>query len=294
MGEAKQSARLTADQFRRALGLGRSYWQKRLQERQTEEAESRLGQRLYEAGWGDAALRTQAEQLQQKVLNLKAAKKSTRGTEVELRGIYLRLAEAVLDAPPPLQAAEEHSQAVAERKKLRQRQEEVTHYRAVLLPADRSSRLRVAAGVAVLCIGVVLFLNVAGPYVGFGPDLGPRASELVDTWTGKLGFAIGGIETGASYTLEFRRDGRVKWQTIMTDNMGMFDAAKKAIQGSDEEIGTGSWSVERVEDDTLFVRVIDDLSPGEEDAYGWRIKFADSDHVTIAGFDDMPVKFTRE
>jgi hypothetical protein len=291
--EARQSARLTAEQFGRALGLGRSYWLTRMQQRQTEEAEARLGQRLYEAGWGDAALRTQAEQLEQKILNLKAAKKSTRGAEVELRGVYLRLAEAVLDATPPPQAAEEHSQVVAQREKLRQRREEIALHRAALLPAERSNRLRVAGGVAVLCIGVLLLLNLAGPYVGIGPDLGPRASELIDTWTGKVGIAFGGIESG--YTMDFRRDGRVKWQTTMTDSMGMFDAAKQMVQGvENEDIGTGSWRVERVEDDTLFVHVLSDLRPAEEDAFGWRIKFTDDDHFTITGFESMPVKFTRQ
>jgi hypothetical protein len=295
VGEAKQSVRLTAEQFSRAFGLGRSYWLKRLQERQAEEAEARLGQRLYDAGWGDAALRTQAEQLQQKILNLKAAKKSSRGAEVELRGVYLRLAEAVLDAPPPAQAAAEHSQAMAEREKLRQRQEEVAQQRAVLLPADRSSRLRVASGVAVLAIGLLLVLTIAGPYVGMGPNLGPRASELVDTWTGKLELNMMGMKTGSDYTLEFRRDGRVKWQTVMTDNMGIVEAGQKMWQGTGEDDGgTGSWRVERVEDDTLFVHIVNDLNPSEADAVGWRIKFADDDHFTITGFDDMPVKFARQ
>jgi hypothetical protein len=53
-------------------------------------------------------------------------------------------------------------------------------------------------------------------------------------------------------------------------------------------------ATDRVEDNTFFVRVINDLQPDEANAFGWRITLDTDNQLTIVNFENVPLKLSRE
>jgi hypothetical protein len=155
--ETAATARECAAQARRLVDLGRGALDARRLAQQAQAATQAFGERLYADGLGDPALRKQIEELAERRKNVEAVKGPVKLLEAERRGLFIRLAEPLLaaDAPPGLTA--EHARANSLQTALAALGQRQAEQRSALLPAGRTSRLRVAAG----CAAVVLAL-VAG------------------------------------------------------------------------------------------------------------------------------------
>jgi hypothetical protein len=101
--------------------------------------------------------------------------------------------------------------------------------------------------------------------------------KLVGTWKGKTNWILGTIYT----KFEFKSNGTVEW----TQNLGKED-------GELFNRGSGTWKVDRVEGDNIFVHMVNDREPDR--TWGWTITLKGDDRFTIEGFEDFPVTVERK
>jgi hypothetical protein len=261
---------VTAAQISRLVGLGSARWVDRRLSRRAVDAQAELGLRLFERGLGDTELRNRLVQLDDCVADSERSRASTRKSDVERRGLLIRLAAPYCNRPPPAGLEREHSRALAALAAGQEAHRRASQEQARLLPADNAQRRRLATGVAVLAVGAL----VAGWLVvdWFRDDRHP--SILIGEWMGKTEWVI-------TFTtrFEFARDGRVFWHQD-------FGAIAPAIEG------TGTWRVQSAAGTRYTLEVVDALRPDE--TWGWVIVFNGDDEFTITGYDDMPITVHRQ
>lgn len=156
------SARLTSQQTVRFGRFARDLWLRRRLKQQATVAQIALGQRLYEAKSGDAGLRSQLAQLEERLRSVQAAKGSTRPLETERTGLFLRLAEPFLSQPAPPGAQAAHQVAVSAARELQNQNNRIAAARTALFPSVTTDRVRVVAGYAALALLLVITVRLFG------------------------------------------------------------------------------------------------------------------------------------
>lgn len=156
--EATATAKECAAQAQRLLAFGRGAIDARRLARQSQAATQAFGERLYAEGLGDPALRKQIEELAERRQHVEAVKGPTKLLDAEHRGLFIRLAEPFLATAAPPGLAAEHARPNALRAELAALGQRQAEQRSGLLPAERNSRRRVAAGFAAVVL--VLFLGM--------------------------------------------------------------------------------------------------------------------------------------
>lgn len=160
--EFRASAALTAHQTVRFARFARDLWRRRLLNQQASAAQVALGQRLHEAKIGDADLRSQLAQLEERLRSVQAAKGSTRPLETEQKGLFLRLAAPLLSQPAPPGAQAAHQTAVSAARELQDQNDRIAAARAALFPPAAADRLRVFAGYAALILVLLISVRFVG------------------------------------------------------------------------------------------------------------------------------------
>jgi len=115
-----------------------------------ETARFALGQRAYEAGFGDKKVCTKIQALADRILNIEAVKGVTKEPVAERRALLLQLADATLladEIPDPIEG--EYRRAVVARQKLEVQEESLKGALGGLLPAGKIGWQRVAIGYGV-------------------------------------------------------------------------------------------------------------------------------------------------
>jgi hypothetical protein len=267
--EAGETARVTASQIGRLIGLGSARWDDHRLARKAVDAQAEFGLRLFEGGLGDEELRSRLVQLDEQITGLEWTKASTREVEAERRGVLVRLAEPYLNASPPAGMELEYERARAALLAEQQAHERAARERAGLLPGDDLQRRRLAIGAAVILLGVLLlgWLVCGGSWSsGMGDD--EHSSRLVGEWSGTTKGA-----TTFTTRLEFEPDGRVLWH-------------------QDSEEGAGTWRVKRVDGVRYTLEVLNDVQPDRK--WAWVMAFNGDDEFTITGFDTVPITVQRQ
>lgn len=264
--EVRETANVTIGHVKGLVRRGMGARQGQQLHQKTLDAQAVLGRRLYEAGLGDAELRAQLDQIEERLRNLQAAKAATGTLEAERKGLYVRLAEPYLgqSAPPGLE--KEHAAAVSAQAQSHTHRQTQTPIE--LVPADKDKRLRVALGCGAVALagGVVSFCLVAA--VGLvmwkgvgGNPRGPGSAKLVGTWEAKEKVPFVGLVTD---TYEFRQDGGLSW---------------KQKNEFATESDTAKWKVDRVEGNRYFLRIVWDSEPDR--VKGMTVVFEDNDRFTM-------------
>lgn len=196
--ESFRIARATAAQALRLVGIGRGAWQQRQRQQALQDAKVKLGRRMVETGVGDPALRARAQQLNESIVSIQAAKGSTKHDEQERTGLFIRLAESIPGPNAPASVSQEFAAVAHSQSALLGGKEQQGQARARLLPPPGPERWRVAAGcgiclLALMFVAYPLFVDGNssvvvdddnGPGPGPTPDRqpleGPSAEELVE------------------------------------------------------------------------------------------------------------------
>lgn len=165
LAEIRRTAQVTWEQTTRLCRYLQGLGQRRTLDRQAHQAQMALGKKMNETGAGDANLRTQLAQLDDRLESVKAAKSSTKPLETERQGLYIRLATPALgQAQSPKGAETEHRDAVAAQDALKNHQEHLIRSRAALIPTASQDCVRVGIGYgAVFLILFLLLLLVVVP-----------------------------------------------------------------------------------------------------------------------------------
>jgi S1-C subfamily serine protease len=139
------------------------------------EAQLDLGRRMHEIGLGDADLRRQIADVDEKISSVEAARGSNRALETERKGLTLRLAEPMLSAQSsPRLISERHAAALASRSALDEARDEVAAARTALRPTGRHEWYRVGLGSAMALGAVFLVVYLARPPGRSAPNPAPN------------------------------------------------------------------------------------------------------------------------
>lgn len=175
--EAKEVARASAEQGRRLVVAGKDKLEERRLRGEAETAQAAFGEWLSRAGLGDADLRAQLAQVDERLLSQATARKSTRDAADERLRLQATLAVPYLTHTPPPGAEVVHQRAVAARQALNDHLAIAGQARGALLPSSSRDRLRVTMGVvSVLALVFVMFLMFRGgpsPSTALSPSLSP-------------------------------------------------------------------------------------------------------------------------
>lgn len=177
--ETKLTAIATWSQLHRLFAYVRANWKTHRLERKRLAATAALGERLDACQLGDSKLRARLADLQERRQSFVAAKESTRAIDAECRGLHVRLAEPFLEAvEAPIGAEREHRQALALQVEVADRLDRQTERRTNLFPFDLSARIRVAVGLGLCALLVLLILSGFRGERGVGGLLLPPQVDL--------------------------------------------------------------------------------------------------------------------
>jgi hypothetical protein len=157
LNEIGAAASVSAREINRLFQAGKNKIVERRLRHAADAELAALGERLHKANLGDADLRTQLAEVNEQILNLVAAKASTRAAADQQRGLRIRLAEPFLTQPAPSGLETEHERAVAAYQAWQAHRTAMTHAAGAVEPLTGRDRIRIAAMVsaAVLVIAVL-------------------------------------------------------------------------------------------------------------------------------------------
>src|SRR5688572_20173492 len=92
LNEVRETARLTASHIVGLKQYGVAEWQSRRLSGKAFDAQAALGERMHQAGQGDAAQRARIAEVEERLRSLKAAQTKSKDTELELKAEQARLA----------------------------------------------------------------------------------------------------------------------------------------------------------------------------------------------------------
>jgi len=165
--EACTAALAAVEQTQRLAAYGYRAWCNRELAKQAAVSQEALGKKMYSLGLGDAGLRSQLVQLDEREKSVVAAKGQGRLIIAERCGLFQRLAEPVVNlATPPYQLADEHEHATIDRNALHAMRTEQSQRRSELFPSDASRRWYVVLG---YCGAMLLILAPVWLFSGSSP-----------------------------------------------------------------------------------------------------------------------------
>jgi tetratricopeptide (TPR) repeat protein len=164
--EIREIVGATARQTARLIGYGYGIARTHVLIRKARSAQLALGNRMYEAGVGDEAIRGQIASLDDRIASVELGKGSTEQMEAEKKGLMIRLAaDALAQDVAPMGAADEHGSAVSARNVVEAHRSRLVSARAGLAPQDTTSWRRIGLGYGVvmlaLAFATTLFLRSA-------------------------------------------------------------------------------------------------------------------------------------
>jgi len=161
----------------RLVGWGKLIWQRRTADTQAVDMQLALGHKLYQSDYGEVELLRQLAELDEKIESFRAVDNSTNRLENSRQALLIQLAASALDAPSREQPGGVLFQAAAAAQmEQRQRRLDVDDAAASILPLERASRIRVAAGYLTVVVLVLALLPN-----GTQPDV-PYAGGLAQQW----------------------------------------------------------------------------------------------------------------
>ena len=164
--EIREIVGATARQTGRLIGYGYGIARTRVLLRKARGAQLALGNRMYEAGVGDEAIRGQIASLDDRIASVELGKGSTKQMEAEKKGLMIRLAaDALAQDVAPTGAAAEHGGAISARDAVEAHRSHMESTRAGLAPQDTTTWRRIGLGYGVVMLALTfattLFLRSA-------------------------------------------------------------------------------------------------------------------------------------
>jgi WD40 repeat protein len=153
--EMREIVGATARQTARLIGYGYGIARTRVLLRKARGAQLALGNRMYEAGLGDEAIRGQITSLDDRIASVGLGKGSTKQMEAEKKGLMIRLAaDALAQDVAPTGAAAEHGGAIAARDAIEAHRSHMESTKAGLAPEDTTSWRRIGLGYGVVMLAL--------------------------------------------------------------------------------------------------------------------------------------------
>jgi hypothetical protein len=164
--EIREIVGATARQTTRLFGYGFGIAQTHVLLRKARGAQLALGNRMYEAGVGDEAIRRQIASLDDRIASVALGKGPTKQMEAEKAGLMIRLAaDALAHDVAPTGAAAEHSGVISARDAVEAHRSLMESTRADLAPQDTITWRRIGLGygavMLALTFATALFLRSA-------------------------------------------------------------------------------------------------------------------------------------
>jgi hypothetical protein len=190
----------TARQTARLFGYGYAIARTRVLLRKARGAQPALGNRMYEAGVGDEAIRGQIASLDDRIANVGLGKGSTKQIEAEKQGLMLRLAaDALAQDVAPTGAADEHGRAVSARNVVEANRSHLVATRVGLAPQDTTTWRRIGLGYGVVILALtfatsLLLRSANKPGLNQFSRTSAAPSFPVGKHTGLVGIGVTSVE----------------------------------------------------------------------------------------------------
>ncbi len=181
--EIREIVGATARQTARLIGYGCSIARTRTLLRKARGTQLALGNRMYEAGVGDGAIRGQIASLDDRIASVELGKGSTKQMEAEKKGLMIRLAaDALAQDVAPTGAAAEHGSAVSARNAVEAHRSRLVSTRAGLAPQDTTSWRRIGLGYGVVMLALAFATTLFLRSASVPTDSNDTAAMTVEYW----------------------------------------------------------------------------------------------------------------
>ena len=164
-------------------------WRLRTLRENLRQAKADLGGKMLQEQTGNAELRQQIIELDERIESLRSVGSSTKQLELERRGFQIRLAMSLADSDDRTKLEPEYSVVLDTERRLREHQRQLAEAKAHLLPRDRVTQLRLVAA----CVSMLLLVVAGSLFVG---RTSPAVIQGVDDpkLASALGLVVGGAE----------------------------------------------------------------------------------------------------
>jgi hypothetical protein len=216
LDEARATAGATGMQVRRMLIAGRHKRSEISLRAEARRAQQEFGERLYKAGIGETDLLAAITRANERIVELAAAKSSTRAVADERAELHRRLAEPFIDGVPHPGMEQDHRVALAARQTLNDHVARGVGITGGLWPSNPTERRRVGtgfgtAGVAILLAGYLAFgPGGAPPGPALPPGSGDESAVAIDPQTSGTGVDGGSASDASSSNTGERQAGAIE------------------------------------------------------------------------------------